>query len=154
MSVKSFEKKKKREKEVKKKILYRRTATRSAAKKERDKEREQREIRRVSNKLEGKTVKNKDDEEVMNQLSHNYAILEALQKEQEMLTDAQQNTPILNTAGLPVAQEEGAKLSASAGVAFIPNPQPKTTTAIAVGKSIVSSAGTASGDSTTEEKGG
>ncbi len=141
MSTKSkFQKKKDREKEVKKKVLARRTAMRAAAREENEKERERLALQRVTNRLEGKTIRNKKeggDENVINQLEHNIKILEALQEQQELMEKARDNAPMLNTEGVPGVidgtgglsealqqgeEVEGGKLSASADVVFIPNP--------------------------------
>lgn len=120
----TFEKKKAREKKVKKKILTRRKAIQTKVKKERQEEKEKREIQKVTNKIEGKTfIKDKDDR-VMDQLSHNYEILKALEKEQEILKQNQENAPLLNDINAPKVGE-GGKLTASADVVFLPNPEPK-----------------------------
>jgi len=124
MSNKSFQKKKDREKEVKKKILARRKAIRSANKKERDEENEKRKIQKVTNRLEGRTIRNnnnENDEKILSQLHHNMEILEALQKEQELLQDTSSKANQLSTETVPMAiKKEGGSLSASADVVFIP----------------------------------
>ncbi len=134
MSAKSFKKKKDREKEVKKKLLARRTALRAETKKEREKEKEVRELQKVTNKIEGRTIRNKkDDEAIVSQLHHNLEILEALQREQDLLEERQKEAPMVNMEGVPLIEEEtpptptptppstGGKLGASADVVFIPN---------------------------------
>lgn len=123
MNNKTFDKKKKREKEVKKKILSKRAAIRAKAKAEDEKERERREIQKVSNRIEGKTIRIRQNEGAVNQLKHNLEILEALQKEQELLEESQRNAPQLNMEGVPMAQNNAPQgLTASADVVFTPNP--------------------------------
>lgn len=126
MGKKTFEKKKQREKEVKKKLAVRRAITQLKAKEEREKEKQERAIQRAANRLEGRTIKNKKETDVIDQLSHNLEILEALQQEQERLQEAQKNAPMINMAGVPMMPPppEGGKLTASADVVFIPNPDP------------------------------
>lgn len=126
MSNKTFNKNKKREKESKKKVLAKRNVIRAKAKMEDNKEREKREAQRISNKIEGKTIRIRPSQDATNQLKHNLQILEALQKEQELLEEAQKNAPQLSTEGVPMAQApQGGGLSASADVVFIPNPLPE-----------------------------
>lgn len=126
MSKKTFEKKKQREKEVKKRLAEKRAANRLKAKEEREKQKEEREMQKANNKLEGRTIKNRKESDVIDQISHNLEILEALQQEQERLQEAQRNAPMINMSGIPMPpSEEGGKLTASADVVFMPNPEPK-----------------------------
>jgi hypothetical protein len=118
------DKKKQREKEVKKKLLARRTAIRSDAKKEREKEKEKRELQRATNKIEGRTICYRRKEEVVNQLEHNLSILEALEAEKKILEQRQQEAPFMNTSGIPLVQEEVKSehngIGGTADVVFIP----------------------------------
>lgn len=124
MNNKTFEKKKQREREVKKKLAAKRMQNRQKAKEEKAKAKEERELRRVSNIIEGRTIKNKKEDDLIDQLSHNLAILEALQKENEAQLEAQKNAPMINTSGVPALPQpkEGGTLTASADVVFTPNP--------------------------------
>lgn len=130
MSNKTFEKKKQRERESKKKVLARRTAIRAEAKKEREEGRESILRQRVTNRLEGRTIRYTDNKEqedavVMNQLEHNLSILEALQKEHQAEKEAMLNAPQMSLEGVPgVPDNTVGGLGASADVVFIPNPEP------------------------------
>lgn len=110
-----MDKKKKREKEVRKKILRRREGIRARAREEKLKENERREIQKVTNKIEGRTIINYKNEQVMNQLEHNLSILQALEEERKILKEAQEAAPMINQTGLPKSG-----LKASADVQFIP----------------------------------
>jgi hypothetical protein len=125
MSKTKFEKKKAREKEVKKKVLARRAVSRAQTKKEREEEKKRRDLQRATNKIEGKTIRIRADKQVVSQLSHNLEILKALEAEAKLLKEAQENAPMINTSGLPICQDEEPKdnkgLGASADVVFIPN---------------------------------
>lgn len=127
MSTKT-DKKKQREKEVKKKILARRTALRAKAKEEREEEKKKRDIQRATNKIEGKTICYRRKEEVINQLEHNLSILEALEQEKKLMDEQQNNATMINTLGVPIAPKEEQKseksvggIGGSADVVFIPN---------------------------------
>jgi DNA repair exonuclease SbcCD ATPase subunit len=115
------DKKKKREKEVKKKLELRRVANQIKNREARKLEKDQRDLQRVANRLEGKTIKNVKEEDVLDKLSHNLEILEALEEEQKALAKAQNNVEMINTNGIPMKENQG--LSASADVVFIPNPE-------------------------------
>lgn len=123
MGKKTFEKKKQRERDVKKKLAVLRSAKQLKDKEERIKAKVDREAQKAANKIEGKTFKRMKEEDVVNQLEHNLEILEALQQEQERLLEEQKNAPMLNQQGIPLPQEEGGKLTASADVVFTPNPE-------------------------------
>jgi hypothetical protein len=131
MSQKKIAKKKEREKEVKKKLLVKREETRAKAKIDRQKEKDRQETQRVSNRVRGVTIRNnRNPEEVIDQLAHNYEILKALEEEQRLAKEIRDNSNQLNIEGIPeeflLTPETPKKtgLKASAEVVFTPNPEP------------------------------
>lgn len=107
-------KKKEREKEVRKKILRRRTAIRAQAKKDHEEGLEKIALRKATNKIEGKTVVIRKKEEIMSQLEHNLAILEALENEKKAAEQARD-----------VQEEKHTSMKASADVVFTPKTEDK-----------------------------
>jgi hypothetical protein len=120
----TFDKKKERERRVKKELLAKRTILRAKAKKQREEDKQNRDIQRQTNKIDGKTIRTRTNKEAVNQLHHNLEILKALEEEHRLNTEAQQNAPMLNNTDLSVMppKEESKGIGASADVAFIPNP--------------------------------
>lgn len=130
-SPKKVAKKREREQRVKEKLMVRREKVRAKAKEEYQKEKDAIEARRVANRLKGVTIRNnRSSEEVVDQLSHNYEILKALEAEHEAMKEQQKNANQLNVGNIPeefllkpnVPEKKGFK--ASADVVFTPNPEP------------------------------
>lgn len=131
MNPKKAAKKKEREARVKEKLMARRAQMRIKAKEENQKEKDEIEARKVANRLKGVTIRNnRNSEDIVNQLSHNYEILKALEAEQEAMKEQQKNVTPLNMSGIPeeyllkpeAPEKRGFK--ASADVTFTPNPEP------------------------------
>lgn len=85
MNNKKVAKKKKREKEVKEKLLRRRSKIREEAREVRDKEKKERDAMRNVNRhtmtINNKEIPKKSEEEIRSQLEKNMAILQALEQE-------------------------------------------------------------------------